>query len=332
MSRRTRLALVAGLVISVTFLQYFTRVNAYRHHILYEGLYFIPIILAGFWFGLRAAVSVSLTIVLLYVPFLFLSWTNFSGYELTYVMDLVIYVAAAALIGYLREREWAEESRAREAERLAAMGKALSALAHDLKTPLIAIGGFCRLVQKRMSPEDPLREKMEIIAQESGRLENMMVDILDFARPLKLNVEREDIRKTITHTLSIAEPIAEKKSVPLRMRFPANLPIFSFDRSRLEEALLNLVKNAIDASPPGEVVWVEAYPHGSHLNIEVVDRGNGIPRDIRDHIFEPFLTTKQGGTGLGLPIARKIVESHGGRIEVIHNGKGTTFKVSIPTD
>jgi len=328
--RRAKLILIGGLIISITILQYFTRVDAHRHHILYQGLYFLPIIMAGFWFGLRVALGVSVSIIPLYLPFVFLAWKSFSGYDFNNLMDLVLYLAAAALIGYLRDREWAEERRAREVERLAAMGKALSGLAHDLKTPLIAIGGLGRFMQKKMAPEDSLQEKMRLIVEESGRLEKMMGDILDFARPLTLNLARGDIRETIARTLSIAETLAERKHIKLLMQPRRDLVMFSFDKLRLEQGLLNLVKNAIEASPEGETVWISPYSKGPNLMIEVTDCGNGIPSHKREEIFEPFITTKDGGTGLGLPIARKIIESHRGHIEIIHNPKGTTFKVVIP--
>jgi len=328
--QRAKLILIGALIISVTILQYFTRVDAHRHHILYQGLYFLPIIMAGFWFGLRGALAVSLSIILLYLPFVFWAWKRFSGYDFNNLMDLVLYPAVAALLGYLRDRERVEQRRGQEAERLAAMGKALSGLAHDLKTPLIAMGGLGRLIQKRMTPEDPLIKNMELIVEESERLEKMMGDILDFARPLTLNLARGDIRETIARTLSIAGTIAERKHIRLMMRPPQDLPMFSFDKLRLEQSLLNLVKNAIEASPDGETVWISPYSKGANLVIEVTDLGDGIPLHKGEEIFEPFITTKAGGSGLGLPIARKIIESHRGHIEIIHNSKGTTFRVVIP--
>jgi signal transduction histidine kinase len=236
----------------------------------------------------------------------------------------------AIVLGSLRDREEAEQERVREAERLAGMGKALSGLAHDLKTPLIAIGGLGRSMQKKMAPKDPFLGKMQIIVKESGRLEKMMGDILDFARPLTLNRDRGYIQESIAHTLSIAETIAERKHLKLLMQTSGGLPIFLFDRLRLEQCLLNLVKNAIEATPEGETVWISSTCKGPNLMIEVTDRGDGISAHKREEIFEPFVTTKDGGTGLGLPIARKIIESHRGHIEIIHNPKGTTFRAVNP--
>ncbi len=329
--KRVRVIFIGVLVALITILDYSTRLSLLRYHIFYQSLYYLPIILAGFWLGLRGGLIVSLSITSLYLPSVFMYWMGFSAWDLNRIMEMVLYNVVAVVLGLLRDREQAEQKRSREAERLAAMGKGVSGLAHDLKTPLIAIGGFSRLVQKRLQPDDPLQERMNLIIEESQRLENMVTEILDFSRPLELHRSEEDIEEILSQSLAIAEAVAQKRKVNFQKKPPKDLRLISLDCKRMKQALINLLTNAIEASPEGEAVSISTYTRRNNLIIEVSDRGCGIPPDKREEIFFPFFTTKREGTGLGLPIAKKIIEAHRGSVEILDNpGQGTTFQIAIP--
>lgn len=327
---------IAFLVAVTTVLHYHTRLGAHHFHVFYQGLYFLPVILSGFWFGLRGGLITSVTITLLYTPFTVMHWNGFSSSDFTNLMEMVLYNSVASMLGIMRDREQAKQKRLVESERLAAMGSAVSCLAHDMKTPLIAIGGFTRLVQKQVSREcrcdsSPYVEKLDIVIKETQRLENMVKDMLDFARPLELNRSSEDVGAIIKESLMVVEGEAEKKGVILHVPPVPALPFAPLDAMRMEQVLINLVTNAIQASPEGSTVTVEAHTEGNRLRIDVKDNGCGIPPEKREDVFRPFVSMKKEGTGLGLPIVKKIVEAHGGRVEILDNsGGGLTFRLFIP--
>ncbi|MCE5334818.1 MAG: GAF domain-containing protein [Desulfobacteraceae bacterium] len=219
----------------------------------------------------------------------------------------------------------------KESENLAGIGSALSVVAHDIKTPLIAIGGFARLVQSHLGKDHRDWEKMEIILSETTRLEKMVKDMLDFSKPLALEVSAEEIGALIDECFEITNTLAQAKGIELRSVVPTRIPPVHLDRSRMKQALINLLTNAIQASPDGETVAVRSRVKDTDLVVEVIDAGCGIPAIVRKNIFSPFFTTKKEGTGLGLSIVRKIVEAHRGKVDILDNvGNGITFRIMLP--
>jgi two-component system sensor histidine kinase HydH len=323
---RVKIISIFILVGAITFFQYFTELREHAHHIFYQGLFFLPVMLAGFWFGLRSALATSLSVTFILVPFTFMHWKGFSAGDVNNVMEMALYNVVALILGKLKDRERAEQKRLQEAESLAILGKAVSALAHDLKTPLMAIGGFSRSAQKHLPEDDHYREKLNLVIEETQRLENMVQEMLDFSHPLELNRSPKDIKQVVTQSIAIIAYAAQKKKVEVQSQFSQNPLLVSIDDLRLEQALINLLINAVEASPEGETVRVDSYENRGDLFIDVSDCGRGIPPDKREKIFLPFFTTKRGGTGLGLAIVKKIVEAHQGQLEVLDNpGTGLTF-------
>lgn len=219
----------------------------------------------------------------------------------------------------------------RESENLATMGKALAGLAHDIKTPLVAIGGFTKLAHRHMEEGNPDRDKLEIVIRETGRLEKMVKDMLDFSRPLELDRSMADIGRVIEESLMVVQGTAGERKVKVAVELAQDLPLISLDSMRMKQVIINLVMNAIQASPQVDVVKVSARQKRGHVLIDIVDRGSGIALDKREEIFLPFISTKKEGTGLGLPIVKKIVEAHQGCVKILDNPeKGVTFRVMIP--
>lgn len=328
---RSMIIVTAALVVGISLLHYTTGLGLHHYHVIFRELYFLPIVLAGFWFGLRGALITSLSVTALYLPFVLLSWQNFSADDLDKLIEILFFNVVAVILGVLRNREWLEQRRLQEAESLAAMGKAMSGVAHDMKTPLIAIGGFSRLVQKEFEEDHPGHQKLEIVIRETRRLENMMKDMLDFARPLALQWEQEDLNKLVAESLSVVEDEAQRRKVNIRHTLSEDLPPVALDTMRMERVLINLIMNAVQASPERETVTVRTYRDGSSLVVDIADCGCGIPLDNREEIFNPFFTTKKDGTGLGLPIVKKIVEAHEGHLKIVDNPeKGVTFRLMIP--
>ena len=198
-----KIIFIFALVMIITFFQYSTRLSEHRHHMFYEGLFFLPILLAGFWFGLRSSLATSLGITLLLLPFTVLYWKGFSAYDFNNVMELVLYNAVAVILGIIKDRERKEQKHRQEVERLATMGKSVSGLAHDMKTGLIAIGGFSRLLRKRPSCASACGEKLDMIIDEAQRLEAMTENMLDFTRPLELHCSTEDVNQIVNQSLAL---------------------------------------------------------------------------------------------------------------------------------
>jgi len=341
-SSKFKVLLVLLLVVLTTFFHYYTMLTGHRYYIFYGDLYFFPLVLAGFWFGLRGALLSSTIITAAYLPITIMFWEHVPTHDLTPVVEIILFYTIATIIGVLKDREQRRYHQLVRAESLAAMGRAVSAAAHDMKTPLIAIGGFTNLVMARLgkiaqdvekAPEiiGDAQEKLAIVVKETGRLESMVKEMLDFSRPLQLQKSKEDIGRIIAASVAMVGPSAKARQVRISSETPGDLPLVSIDADRFEQVLVNLLMNAIQASTDGEEVTVASFAAGPHLIIDVSDCGCGIPIAKRTEIFDPFITTKKEGTGLGLPIAKKVVEAHDGQIEILDNKQsGVTFRIKIP--
>jgi signal transduction histidine kinase len=195
----------------------------------------------------------------------------------------------------------------------------------------MAIGGFAGQVARNLEVDDPNRKKLGIIVQETQRLESMVRDMLDFGKPLELQKSRKNLNDVVLDSVETTMPLARKSGVELEPRLEPSLPEILLDPPRMKQALLNLLSNAIQASPPRERVRITTVAGKDSVRVEVADRGEGIQEEHRENLFRPFFTTKKEGTGLGLPIVKKIVEAHGGVVSFQPNqGKGVTFVVSLP--
>ncbi len=328
---RSRALFIVFLVVGISILHYHTEISKHKYHILYQGLFFLPVMLSAFWFGLRGGLLASVVISLILTPFLILHWQSFSSNDFNEIMGVILYNAVGGILGMLRDREQAHQQRLRDSESLAAIGRALSSLAHDMKTPLIAIGGFTLWVKRHIEPYDPCHEKLDIVVKETARLESMVKNMLDFSRPLELSLADERIDRLIQESLAVAETVAADRQVRIESRFLGEIKPVPMDGMRIKQVLINLVVNAIHASPEAGEVTVVCSQEQKRIVIDVKDLGDGIPEDQRDLVFAPFFTTKKEGTGLGLAIVKKIAEAHDGSLEIVDNpDRGVTFRVILP--
>lgn len=329
---RRHLIVVSALVVTTTYLYYATVPTHPYYHDLLSHLFFMPLILAALWFGIKGALGFSLTVTLVNLPFMIANWHGLSLEDFNSILEVFLFYVVAGVLGALSDREKARQQALRESEHLAAMGRTLAGVAHDMKNPLAAIGGFTRLLRKKLDLNDDSRHKMDLITAETDRLEAMVNDMLDFARPLHLGLEVGDINDVLRRSLLLMEDQAEKRKVSLNVDLGADIPPLRFDPKRMEQVFLNLLSNALEASPEGEGVFVHTCLEGEQVCLEVADHGEGIPADQREKIFTPFFTTKRYGTGLGLAIVMKIMHAHKGKVEVRRTHKGgATFKISLPS-
>ena len=331
MTRNAKITLNVILVAGISLLHYSTDKSQYYYHVFYGELYFLPIVLAAFWFGLRGALAASLGITVCYVPFVYWHWQGFSPDDFDRLLSLALYNSAAVLIGVLKDRETATYMRMLQAAGLTAMGKSLAAAAHDMKAPLVAIGGFTRQVLKKIKKNDPVCDKLALVIKETTRMETMINNMLDFARPLEVQLSHDDLNKIVEDSVAIINETARKKAVTVECILSQDLPTVPFDAIRMKQVIINLGLNAVEASPEVGIVTILTSNTTHGLIIDVVDCGSGISLDHKAEVLGPFFSTKKEGTGLGLPIVQKIVEAHGGSLKVLDNSPiGTIFRVILP--
>jgi signal transduction histidine kinase len=246
------------------------------------------------------------------------------------LLEAILFILVGILLGWLVERERSGHMALMQAERLAAVGRTVSEIAHDMKTPLVSIGGFTTQVLRDMEPEDCRRKKLEIAVQQTSRLEAMIRQMLDFGRPVVLNRSIVCLNDLLREAVEINRPVADHAKVKLRMDLDPSEPRLMLDGPRVHQVLANLISNAVDASPAEEEVLVRTRRDKNAVYMEVHDSGCGIKPGDRSKVFQPFFSSKNDGTGLGLAVSKKIIESHEGKIEFRANSsKGTTFTVSF---
>ena len=330
--KRKREVIIALIIIGILCLHYFTHPAKEYYHAVYRMAFYIPLILGGLWFGLKGALIVSAAAFILFTPYIIIHWQGFSIEDFDKVLEGLIYFTTTIILGLLVERERKEHNARLRNESLAAVGRAVSEIAHDMKTPLMAIGGFSKQVTRSLDADNPAQRKLEIIVQETSRLESMVKEMLDFGKPLALNRSETALNDLIHECVEMSEPVAKEAGIELEFhKASPPLPSISLDGPRIKQVLLNLITNAIQASPPGEKVTISATLLKKTILMAVSDFGCGISEELREIIFQPFFTTKGSGTGLGLPIVKRIVEAHGGNISFTTNPeKGVTFPVYLP--
>lgn len=299
-------------------------------HILLRELYFLPIILAGSRFGIYGGISASLLVTFLFLPFVLAHPLGIHGNIPGNIMQIILYNIFGIVFGLLGDRQKRQQQKLLEAESLAAMGRAVSCIAHDMKTPLVAAGGFVQQVRRKIA-DDSLAKKLDIAFEQICRLEILIGDMLAFAKPLNLQYQQGLINRLVEEVVKISREKASLNSVTISTELQEDIPIAEYDQHRLRQALQNLANNALEASPKGGEVIFRTQSRDTCIFIEIIDQGGGIPKEQLSDIFTPFVTTKKEGTGLGLPIVKKVIEAHKGLIDIIQNSKkGITVRVTIP--
>jgi signal transduction histidine kinase len=216
-------------------------------------------------------------------------------------------------------------------ERLSAVGEVAASVAHEIRNPLTAIGGFARSVLNSLTPDDRNRTRLQIIVDEVRRLENILTEILQFTRPTMPRFEATDLNGIILQTFGMMSQEIDEESITVHKRLDPNLPAVWADSDQVRQVLLNLFRNAIHAMPDGGELWVETNVQGDQIELKVEDSGIGIPKANREKLFDAFFSTKSSGSGLGLTVSLQIARNHGGTIVVdSEEGKGSTFTVHFP--
>ena len=257
-------------------------------------------------------------------------------------LDLLATLSHQATTAVENARLYEDISRAKvqiqRADRLASLGTLTAGLAHEIRNPLVAIKTFTQLLPERFDDDEFRDHFLNVTAGEVDRISSLVNELLEFARPSQPNLNKEDLNQIVEKMLLLVASASHKKNLEIVKDFHQSLPQVVLDKEQMKQVFLNILLNAIDATPENGTITVgtklvKKNGYEDAVQIMVRDTGEGIPKEDLERIFTPFFTTKHQGNGLGLAISHQIVQEHHGSIEVeSEESKGTTFCVILSVD
>lgn len=342
--------LLASILI-ITFLHYNTSTHYLLLHEIYQRLYYIPIIYAAYSYGLRGGLAAAVLSTLIYLPHLAQHAGN-RVYAINQYAETVLFLVVGVVTGLLAGKERRERRRYEHtaaelqlaydelrstvdqlllADRHASLGQMSAAIVHEIRNPLGSIRGAAEVLESVVPREHAKAEFLTIIKQEVERLNGLVTDFLNFARPRSPELLPTPPHEIIEAVVKLAKKQAEQARVKINTEVAERLPFVRLDAEQMKQVLLNLILNAIEAMPDGGQLTISARQREQELLLAVRDTGKGIDPAVREKLFSPFVTTKTRGTGLGLAIAHRLVTQHGGQIEAIagENG-GAIIQIRLP--
>lgn len=330
-AKTTKLRVILGSGVVVSLLYYLTPLHLSLYQELFTRFYYIPIVLGGVWFGLWGGLRVSFLVTLVCIPHVFLAFRYDKALFYDEVLEIFLFNLVAVVVGALRDRDRRQQALHQKLEALAALGETVSSVAHEMKNMLIPIRGFLRRIRENQDSGAKTASYLEIVDQESAKLEKMVKDMLSFSRFAPLQKDEVEVKALVEDLRQVMDQEFSDKGVRLVSRCQDGIKGVRLDREKVRHALTNLLQNALQATPKGKEVRLLVRLEQGTLHMVVEDEGSGIPKENLDRIFQPFFTTKPQGTGLGLAITHRIVKDHGGEIKVESTpGNGTRVSMSFP--
>jgi signal transduction histidine kinase len=297
-------------------------------HNIYTELHYIPLLVGAVAFGMRGAVLTFLLTSTFYLVYAYAGWTGTLLSVMETSVHLLVSGAFAVLAGFLIDREKSQRQQLKKQKSLAGLGQAVTAIVHDLKNPVITILTFARRVREG---KGDLETAMKMINDSAQNMERAVRGILDFAKPIEVTPTEQDVRGLVERACEMCRSRAEEGGVRLIKDLPAEPVVAALDALCMERALTNLVTNAIEASSKGQSVTVRVLAGNEKTAVTITDLGQGMDEETLKNIFVPFYSKKSNGTGLGMAIAKKIVEEHEGEIAISSQvGVGTKVTVTLP--
>jgi hypothetical protein len=219
-------------------------------------------------------------------------------------------------------------------ERLSAVGALAAKVTHEIRNPMVAIGGFARrLLKKDMEGEELNRNYLRIIIEEISNLENILTDILYFAKPAEPTCELADCNVIIANILEVLAVELEENQIIVECHAAEALPVICVDHNQIRRVIINIIRNAIQAMPDGGHITITTQQEDQWLKVEIADTGVGIAEGNIDKLFDAFFSSKSTGSGLGLTVSAQIINNHGGTIEVMRGvPTGTIFVIKLPLE
>jgi signal transduction histidine kinase len=237
----------------------------------------------------------------------------------------------AQAVNQMAGRRAALEGELRRQDRLAVLGKLVAVVAHEIRNPLNSLRLTLELLRRRMEKRAARPEDVEAALGQVDRLDGILTRLLAFGRAAPLDRRPQDLLPVLEQAVRMAAESARPKGVEVKLHpAPQTTLLAEVDVAQIQQVLLNLLLNAVEASSPGQSVEVRCSPQQETLTISVTDHGPGIPEEVRPYVFDAFFTTKPNGTGLGLAVSREIVGRHGGQLDFQTGPAGTTFRLRLP--
>jgi len=322
--------IVAALAVA-TLLYYLPPLSKTFLQELLTRFYYFPIFLGGLWFGLRGGVRVSLAVTIICLPHVLLSFQHHGALFYDQLLELGLFNVAGPVVGVLADRERRQRIINQELQHLATLGETVASVAHEIKNMVIPMRGFLRRIRENHALTDKASSYLGIVERESAKLDKMTQDMLCFARQMPLQREEIQVGSLVEEVRQALHEEFREKGVRLTCSGDVLSKRAMLDRQRVCQALVNVLQNALDASPRGREVRLCASRNGDALRIVIEDQGPGVPAEHLERIFKPFFTTKPKGTGLGMAITQRIVKEHGGEILVESSqGVGTRVCLDFP--
>ncbi len=223
------------------------------------------------------------------------------------------------------------QQRLLRSEKLAAIGSMSSYVAHEIRNPLVTIGGFAKTLSRFTFTDLKIKANIDIIIEEVKRLEKILNNITDFGKPSKPEKADTQICEIMENTCMLMENYFQEKHITLQKKYEAGIPEIPVDPAQIKQVFLNILMNAVESMPDGGKLDVNIESVDESIKIHIIDTGKGIQQGVLQNIYDPFFTTKSSGTGVGLSVSLKIIEDNGGKIDAIsEQGKGTTMLLTLP--
>lgn len=338
-----RIILLLIMVFAVAFLHYLTGSEKSRYYGIICRFYYLPIICAGIWFRLQGGITIALLITVIFAPHVLFRWGPFPSASLEQSFEVLAFAMTGVVTGalssklkqqrrktetslqelsrsYEKLKEQADmiidiENQLRRADRLTALGELSAGMAHEIRNPLGSIRGTAEILRDALPEDNRFNEFAGILVSETDRLNKVVEDFLDFARPASNEQERFVINNVLDEVIQLTAQQAKKNRVRIYWE-PRDLPPVVGETGQFKQVFLNLVLNALQAMKSGgELTIATSISDCGRILIQFKDSGPGIPDEDLDKVFNPFFTTKSDGTGLGLAITYRIVQNHCGQIK-----------------
>ncbi len=351
-SKYLRASVVVTGIAVASLLHFLTPHSLILWHNVFQRLYYLPIVYAAIYFGWRGGIAASVLSAILYIPHIQMAWHSMPDYEMNQYAEIIVFFLVGGVTGALADRERKQRAKLesttlelskvyrelqdsfeqlQRADRLSAIGQLSASLAHEIRNPLASIEGSANILEQPETSDEMRKEFLGVIRRDSQRLNRLLTNLLDFARPKKPELQLVDPSRLIEAVASLVAPTAERGGVAVDCRVTASPALVQCDPEQLKQVILNLTINAIQAMPDGGRTELSVLPSDGNVRISVRDEGPGVPAQDLEKIFDPFCTTKENGTGLGLSVASQIITQHGGTITAEPNlSRGMTFSVVLP--
>ena len=351
MKRLLPVSAIGVAILLISALHFLTPVDSIILHQIYQRLYYIPIILAAFWYGWRGGLGAAGLASVSYLPHIALHWQHQNyDYALNQYAEITLFFIIGAVTGWLGDQKRREHERAAslnaelqmayaelrqtvsqllQAERLSSLAEIASSVVHEVRNPLGAIKGAVEILEDELATDSPRREFAQIAKTEVERIDKLVKEFLQFARAPKPDRTPTNPNELVKSVKLLIEQQAGKQNVFIEEDLMGKPPLLTLDAEQIKQVLLNLSLNALQTMPTSGTLTFRTSEEENLSFIEVEDTGGGIDEKNLSRIFNPFFTTKEKSFGLGLSIAYKIISEHNGKLTVENGTRGAIFRLEF---